>query len=199
MYQGNGMQPPKRKKRKDNRVELDGKRVSKYALKQMSAEAESADAPEETELPAAEGAGAGTADLRPETAGRRPDYRKEDCLESFPCAHCGKMIYPEGAGSGHRNHCPHCLHSLHVDNEPGDRASSCHGDMEPVSVWVRDNGEWAFIHRCRKCGKLNSNRVLADDNPLLLMSLAVKPLANPPFPLRYLEDFIKESGQKEES
>ena len=90
---------------------------------------------------------------------------------------------PEGAGSGHRNHCPSCLSSLHVDNEPGDRASLCRGVMDPIGVWVRQNGEWAIIHRCRSCGKLSSNRIAADDNPALLMSIAVKPLAEPPFPL----------------
>ncbi len=191
MYQGNGMQPPKRKKRKDNRVELDGKRVSKYALKQMSTEAEEADLSGETELPQEAEAEVAAVASRREPGEKHPDYRYEDCRESFPCAHCGKMLSPEGAGSGHRNHCPHCLHSLHVDNVPGDRGSDCHGDMEPIAVWVRDDGEWALIHRCRKCGKLSSNRVLADDNPMLLMSLAVKPLANPPFPLQYLADFSK--------
>lgn len=120
----------------------------------------------------------------------RPDYRNEACLESFPCSYCGKEIRPEGAGSEHRNHCPHCLHSLHVDVEPGDRASNCHGDMEPIAIWVKDRGEWALVHRCKSCGKLNTNRVLADDNPVELMSLAVKALANPPFPLRMLSDYL---------
>ena len=55
--------------------------------------------------------------------------------------------------------------------------------MDPISVWVRKNGEWAIIHRCRTCGELSSNRIAADDNPALLMSIAVKPLAEPPFPL----------------
>ena len=55
--------------------------------------------------------------------------------------------------------------------------------MEPIAVWVRKGGEWAIIHRCRICGSLSSNRIAADDNDLLLMSLAVKPLGSPPFPL----------------
>ena len=46
------------------------------------------------------------------------------------------------------DHCPNCLYSLHLDREPGDRASDCHGRMEPIGVWVRKNGEWAIIHRC---------------------------------------------------
>ncbi len=121
-----------------------------------------------------------------------PDYREEACLEEFRCISCGRKIRPAGAGSKHRNHCPCCLHSRHVDIEPGDRASDCHGDMEPVGIWVKDDGEWAILHRCRKCGVIHSNRVLADDNPLALMQLAVKPLANPPFPLRFLEDCLRE-------
>lgn len=114
---------------------------------------------------------------------KKVDYRHTPCLEAFTCKVCGAAVVPGGAGSGHRNHCPNCLSSLHVDNEPGDRASLCKGVMEPIGVWVRKNGEWALIHRCRTCGALSSNRVAADDNPALLMSIAVKPLALPPFPL----------------
>ena len=55
--------------------------------------------------------------------------------------------------------------------------------MEPVAVWVRKGGEWAIIDRCRLCGKLASNRIAADDNPMLLMSIAMRPLCTPPFPL----------------
>lgn len=114
------------------------------------------------------------------------DYRNNACLETFTCQNCGATVVPEGAGSKHRNHCPSCLCSVHVDNEPGDRASLCHGTMDPIAVWVRKGGEWALIHKCRLCGELSSNRVAADDNPLLLMSVAIKPLANPPFPLAEL-------------
>jgi len=105
----------------------------------------------------------------------------------FTCRVCGAVNPPEGAGSRHRNHCRHCLSSLHLDIEPGDRASSCRGVMEAIGVWVRKDGEWAVIHRCRDCGALSSNRIAADDNPALLMSIAVKPLAAPPFPLGLLE------------
>lgn len=114
------------------------------------------------------------------------DYRYSACTESFVCKVCGTLVVPDGAGSRHRNHCPKCLSSVHVDDKPGDRASLCNGIMEPVSVWVRQGGEWAIIHRCRLCGTFSSNRVAADDNPLLLMSIAVKPLSAPPFPLNDL-------------
>lgn len=111
------------------------------------------------------------------------EYRHIPCTESFTCKVCGKMVAPESAGTQHRNHCPQCLSSIHVDNQPGDRASLCKGIMEPIGVWVRKNGEWAVIHRCQSCGKLGSNRIAADDNPSVLMSIAMKPLAFPPFPL----------------
>ncbi len=115
-------------------------------------------------------------------------YKTHPCHDSFICRVCGRLVVPEGAGSGHRNHCPNCLHSLHVDVEPGDRASDCGGLMEPIAVWVRKNGEWAVIHRCRRFGGLSSNRGAADDNPLKLMSTAMKPVAFPPFPLERIEE-----------
>lgn len=117
----------------------------------------------------------------------KDNHRHAPSAESFVCLVCGALNKPEGAGSNHRNHCWKCLCSLHVDNEPGDRASACRGIMDPISVWVRKNGEWALIHRCRTCGFVRLNRIAADDNPTLLMSIAVKPLASPPFPLGLLE------------
>lgn len=128
----------------------------------------------------------------PYTDVKKIDYRNSACTESFTCKVCGTLVVPEGAGSRHRNHCPKCLSSVHVDNEPGDRRSLCKGIMEPVSVWVRKGGEWAIIHRCRICGTLSSNRIAADDNPALLMSIAVKPLAMTPFPLDKIEEIFKQ-------
>ena len=100
-------------------------------------------------------------------------YKTNACNDSFTCKVCGRLCTPQNAGSDHRNHCPNCLSSLHVD---------------PVAVWVRKGGEWAIIHRCRRCGALSSNRVAADDNPMKLMSIAMKPLCEPPFPLERLEE-----------
>lgn len=114
---------------------------------------------------------------------QRNNYQRNACYESFICKVCGHPVAPDGAGSQHRNHCPHCLASLHLDNIPGDRAADCGGIMHPIGIWVRNDGEWAIIHRCSRCGQFSSNRVAADDNPMKLMSIAVKPLAQPPFPL----------------
>jgi hypothetical protein len=55
--------------------------------------------------------------------------------------------------------------------------------MEPVAVWIRNKGEWSLIHRCKDCGAMRCNRIAGDDSPVALMSLAVRPLAQPPFPL----------------
>lgn len=121
-------------------------------------------------------------------------YRNHACNDSFTCRVCGRPVVSAGAGSDHRNHCPNCLSSMHVDEEPGDRAADCGGIMEPIGVWVRKNGEWAVLHRCRMCGKISSNRVAADDNPMKLMSIALKPLTSPPFPLERIEEMTALMG-----
>ena len=113
--------------------------------------------------------------------------RRDSAPEWFTCAHCGQAVVPETYGTAHRNHCPWCLWSRHLDEEPGDRASDCRGGMEPVAVWVRQGGEWAVIHRCRSCGIFHSNRIAGDDNEVLLLSLALRPLTLPAFPLDRLK------------
>ncbi len=121
-------------------------------------------------------------------------YKNHACNETFQCKFCGRLVVPEAAGTAHRNHCPNCLMSLHVDNEPGDRAAECGGIMEPIAVWMRKNGEWAVIHRCKICGALSSNRIAADDNPMKLMSIAMKPLAYPPFPVERIREMTDLMG-----
>jgi hypothetical protein len=107
---------------------------------------------------------------------------------SFRCAHCRLDVPTDAAGTRHRNHCPACLWSRHVDGRPGDRrmADECGSAMEPIAISVRGGGEWVIIHRCTGCGELKSNRAAGDDSPLLLLRLAVRPLALPPFPLDLL-------------
>lgn len=102
---------------------------------------------------------------------------------AFVCVNCGQGVDPSVHGTEHRNHCPRCLWSVHLDHHPGDRTAACGGEMEPIGVWVRPQGEWTILHRCRQCNAIRANRIASDDNELALMSLAVKPLANPPFPL----------------
>ena len=101
----------------------------------------------------------------------------------FVCGHCGRSVSRAASGTRHRNHCPHCLWSRHVDLGRGDRRSRCRKLMEPIAIWVRRNGEWSIVHRCTKCSAIRTNRIAGDDNELVLMSLAARPLAQPPFPL----------------
>ena len=96
-------------------------------------------------------------------------YKTHACHDAFICKVCGRPCVPEHAGSDHRNHCPNCLSSLHVDIEPGDRASDCGGIMEPIAVWVRKG-------------------------PMKLMSIAMKPLCEPPFPLERIEEMTALMG-----
>jgi len=103
--------------------------------------------------------------------------------DSFTCLHCGQKVAIKTFGTAPRNHCPHCLWSVHLDEVPGDGRAGCGGHMEPVAVWVRRGGGWALIHRCNKCGVFRSNCIAGDDNELALLSLAVRALAQPPFPL----------------
>ena len=102
---------------------------------------------------------------------------KEHEQNKFICHNCG-WIPSADMSTEDLDHCPNCLHSIHLDNKPGDRSSDCHGRMEPIGVWVRKNGEWAVIHRCARCGKVGSNRVAADDNPMKLMALAMRPFGS---------------------
>jgi hypothetical protein len=58
--------------------------------------------------------------------------------------------------------------------------------MEAIAVTVRGDGEWVLIHRCTGCDELRANRIAGDDNPLVLVRIAIKPLALTPFPLEVL-------------
>ena len=114
--------------------------------------------------------------------------KNQQQVQQFRCVNCKRMIDVNAPGTRHRNHCPLCLWSSHVDEKPGDRAASCRGKMQPVAVWVRDKGEWALVHRCTRCETLKSNRIAGDDNEFVLLSLAAKAIASPPFPLQFFEN-----------
>ncbi len=102
---------------------------------------------------------------------------------SFTCIHCGQTVPLRSWGTRHRNHCPYCLWSRHLDDEPGDRQCPCRHPMQPIGIEVRQDGEWAIIHRCTGCRLLRTNRIAGDDRELALLQLALRPLARPPFPL----------------
>jgi DNA-directed RNA polymerase subunit RPC12/RpoP len=110
----------------------------------------------------------------------------ENPMESFICSSCGKAIPPLQIGGNQRNHCPHCLCSLHVDIKPGDRRASCRGIMKPISIYVQQNKEWSIVHKCAKCNTIKLNRIAADDNELLLLTMAAEPMMSLPFPSKIM-------------
>jgi ribosome biogenesis GTPase len=55
--------------------------------------------------------------------------------------------------------------------------------MEPIAVWVQTNGEWSLVHRCGSCKVARVNRAAGDDDAFVLLSLAARPMARPPFPV----------------
>ncbi|MFB7425416.1 RNHCP domain-containing protein [Streptomyces hydrogenans] len=118
---------------------------------------------------------------------RRPQ-RHKDVLHTqgghrasdFRCVSCRLDVSLDAPGTAHRNHCPNCLASLHVDRKiPGDRDADCRGRMEALGMSVRNDGEWLIIHQCATCGELSANRIAGDDNPLALVRLVLRPLADP--------------------
>lgn len=99
-------------------------------------------------------------------------FTKND--SGFICAHCGKEVKPLGYTS--RNHCPHCLWSLHLDINPGDRASDCGGQLEPVGADYNPKKGYIIIHKCQKCGEIRRNKAATEakvqpDNLSLIIKL----------------------------
>ena len=133
-------------------------------------------------------AGKGKRGDRRRSEGRdaRPSSGDAPADGGFACVHCGVPVPHAAHGTRQRNHCPLCLWSVHLDVRPGDRAAGCGGVMEPIAIWARPGGEWALVHRCEQCGAVRTNRIAGDDNEAVLMSLAVRALAAPPFPLNRL-------------
>ena len=78
--------------------------------------------------------------------------------EDFTCEKCGFEV----VGDGYTNHCPKCLWSKHVDINPGDRAATCQGLMEPVEVELK-GGEYVILHRCIECGFEKKNKASKED------------------------------------
>ena len=97
-------------------------------------------------------------------------FTKND--SGFVCAHCGKPVEPLGYTS--RNHCPFCLWSLHLDENPGDRAADCGGQMEPIAAEPDPKRGFIITHRCTKCGAVRRCKAAlgpkgqADDMSLLI-------------------------------
>lgn len=114
--------------------------------------------------------------------------QKSHVDQAFRCGICKWQSPPATFGTKHRNHCPRCLWSKHLDEEPGDRRCACQGAMAPIAIEVRQDGEWALVHRCSECGVLRTNRIAGDDQERSLLALALRPLARPAFPLDDLRE-----------
>lgn len=96
-----------------------------------------------------------------------PQFQKT--VENFVCENCESEI----TGDGYTNHCSKCLWSKHVDINPGDRANTCQGLMEPTNVELEE-GEYILSHTCKKCGYQKRNKVSAKDDFDEVVKLAVK-------------------------
>lgn len=108
-----------------------------------------------------------------EKSKQRPRHNRQ---EVFKCRHCRQFIGPVPSGGSQRNHCPYCLYSRHVDDKtPGDRLSTCGASMQPIGSFQRTNGEFVIVHRCLDCGFERFNRIAADDDFELVLSLPVLP------------------------
>ncbi|MFF5975274.1 RNHCP domain-containing protein [Streptomyces sp. NPDC012769] len=100
----------------------------------------------------------------------------EPSAGDFACGWCGAVASAYPPDGGRRGHCPSCLHARHD-------TPSCDARMTPIAVAVPRDGDWRVIHRCVRCDALSDRPVNGDDNQLVVMRMAVRPLAQPPFPL----------------
>lgn len=93
--------------------------------------------------------------------------------EDFICEKCGI----KNIGTGYTNHCFNCLWSKHVDVNPGDRAESCDGMMEPVKIDF-ENGEYVINHKCIKCGMTKRKKLENNDNFDVAVAIVRKYIKN---------------------
>ena len=91
--------------------------------------------------------------------------------ESFICENCKKEITPLKYTA--RDHCPHCLYSKHLDINPGDRLSTCHGMLVPIGIEKSKKENYKIIYRCSKCNEVKRNIQANDDNMDLIIKLSV--------------------------
>lgn len=68
-----------------------------------------------------------------------------------------------------------------MDINPGDRANTCGGEMEPVSAVPDAKKGFVILHRCVRCGEIHRNRAAHEatvqpDNKKLLIALTAKPI-----------------------
>ena len=82
--------------------------------------------------------------------------------ENFICDVCKKEVKKLGYTA--RDHCPHCFCSKHVDINPGDRSSTCHGILEPIGMELAKKDKYKIVYKCNKCNMIKRNVTADDDN-----------------------------------
>ena len=92
--------------------------------------------------------------------------------EEFVCENCGKKV--KLLGYSCRNHCSYCLHSKHLDINPGDRAETCRGILEPIGEEIESKKGYVIIFKCKKCGAIRRNKAAKDDNMDLIIKLTAQ-------------------------
>ena len=109
----------------------------------------------------------------------------------FKCAHCHGLVSSAHQLSGvhNRNHCPYCLWSCHLDLfAAGDRLSACKGEMKPTGLTMKmgrnkygleSRGELMLIHECVECKSVSINRIAADDDAEMVMTVFQESLVIP--------------------
>lgn len=91
--------------------------------------------------------------------------------ESFICENCGQKV--EKSSYTARDHCPYCLYSKHVDINPGDRANTCQGLLEPIAI-EKFKDSYKILYRCLKCGQTHKNIIEKEDNMDVIISLSTQ-------------------------
>ncbi|WP_199546814.1 RNHCP domain-containing protein [Streptomyces sp. N35] len=104
-------------------------------------------------------------------------------VDTFARVRGGLAVSAQAADGTRRHHSPSRLRPRHVLDQAEGGPSACGSRMSPIAIAVLRTGDWTLVHRCVRCGELTSNPVCGDDNQLILMRMAVRPLADPPFPL----------------
>ncbi|MDD4188039.1 MAG: RNHCP domain-containing protein [Bacilli bacterium] len=104
----------------------------------------------------------------------KPKFTMMD--DGFICEVCKKEV--KSLEYSARNHCPYCLSSKHVDNNPGDRESICHGILNPIGIEKSKKSDYKIIFKCDKCGEYKKNIMALDDNMDLIIELSSSPNVN---------------------
>lgn len=91
--------------------------------------------------------------------------------ESFICEKCGNEIKPLLYSA--RDHCPFCLYSKHLDINPGDRLSNCHGLMKPIGI-EKFRDTYKIVYKCAKCNLTHKNICAKDDDFNRIIELSIK-------------------------